>query len=100
MAFGDFKDLTIKITSNKILQEKHLILLKLQNMMDVKEVFLQWFLFLFYLFIIFFDEKLLLEQLKLKSNLIKNLLKNYTNKLLEHLKNEKHIQLFRQHFGC
>ena len=36
MAWGDFKDLPRRTTSDKILQKKDLILLKIQNMMDVK----------------------------------------------------------------
>ena len=42
MAYGDFKDLTrITAASDKILCVKYLILLKIQNMMDIKRVLLQ-----------------------------------------------------------
>ena len=37
MADGDFKDLAKRTASDKILREKHLILLKILNMMDIKE---------------------------------------------------------------
>ena len=48
MAYGDFKDLARRTASDNILSDKHLILLKSLNMMDMKKVLLQWF-------IIFFD---------------------------------------------
>ena len=44
IAYGDFKDLPRRAASNKVLRIKHLMLLKLQNMMDIKEVLLQWFI--------------------------------------------------------
>ena len=37
MAYGDFKDLARRTASDKILEIKHLILLKILNMMDMKE---------------------------------------------------------------
>ena len=39
MAYGDFKDLEKKTASDKVLRVKYLVLLKIQNMMDIKEVF-------------------------------------------------------------
>ena len=44
MTYGDFKDLARRTTSDKVLRDKHLILLKIQNMMGIKEVLLQWFI--------------------------------------------------------
>ena len=41
MACGDFEDLTKRIASDKILCDKALLLLKIQNMMDIKGVLLQ-----------------------------------------------------------
>ena len=41
----------------------------------------------------YFDKKLLVEQLKKKLHLIKNQQKNYTEKLIENLRKEKHTQL-------
>ena len=38
MAYGDFKDLPRRTFDDKVLRIKHLTLLKIQNMMDVKEV--------------------------------------------------------------
>ena len=40
MVYGDFNDLPKRTTSDKVLRVKHLILLKIQNMMDIKEVLL------------------------------------------------------------
>ena len=37
MACGDFKDLKRRTFSDKVLEKKHLILLKILNMMDIKE---------------------------------------------------------------
>ena len=42
MAYGDFKDLTRKTVFDKYCVMKHLILLKIQNMMDIEGVLLQW----------------------------------------------------------
>ena len=43
VAHGDFKGLSKKKASDKV-RVKRLTLLKIQNMMDIKEVLLQWFL--------------------------------------------------------
>ena len=44
IVYGDFKDLTSRTGSDKILRGiKHLTLQKIRNMMDIKEVLLQWF---------------------------------------------------------
>ena len=46
MGCEDFKDLTKKKNnpaSDRILRDKALILLKIQNMMDIKEVLFLWF---------------------------------------------------------
>ena len=44
MTYGDFKDLTRRTASDKVLRDKYLILLKVLNMMDIKEVLLQCFI--------------------------------------------------------
>ena len=66
---------------------KCLILLKANNMMDINVDLFQWF--------INFLIKSLLLVVVLKVNLCqtKNKLKNYTNQLLENLKNEKYTHL-------
>ena len=42
-AYGCFKDLPRRTASDKIFPDKNLMLLKIGNMMDIKEVLLQWF---------------------------------------------------------
>ena len=47
MTSGDFKDLARRTTSDKVLRDKaFLILLKILNMMGIKEDLLLWFKFL------------------------------------------------------
>ena len=43
MACGDFKDLSRRAASDKILRDKAFNIAKNANMMDIKEVVLQWF---------------------------------------------------------
>ena len=43
MAYGDFKDLAKRTASDRVLRDKHLILLKILNMMDIKGMLLLWF---------------------------------------------------------
>ena len=42
VAYGDFKHLPGRTASDKVHVIKHLIMLKIQNMMDIKEVLFQW----------------------------------------------------------
>ena len=79
MAYADFKDLTRRIASKKYCALNHFMLLKTLNIMDIKEVFLQWF-------IKFVIKRLLVKELKIKIFLIKNQLKNYKKQLLQNLK--------------
>ena len=76
MAYRDFKDLTGRTASDKTLRDKAFDILKILNIMDIKEVLLQWFIHVLM-------KRLQVEQLKMKLCLIKNRLKNYTNQLLE-----------------
>ena len=41
MAYGDFKDLTRRTASDKILRDKSFNIAKIQNIMDIKGVLLQ-----------------------------------------------------------
>ena len=43
-AYGDFKDFTRRTAADKVLQVKHLILLKIYSMMDINVDLLQWFI--------------------------------------------------------
>ena len=42
MAYGDFKDLTRRTASDKILRDKAFNIAKIWNMMDIKVDLLQW----------------------------------------------------------
>ena len=44
MAYGDFKDLTKKTAPDKVLRGKAFNMLKILNMMDLKEDLLLWFI--------------------------------------------------------
>ena len=44
MAYGDFKDLPRRTDFVKLLRVKHLILLKIQNIMNINMNLLQWFI--------------------------------------------------------
>ena len=44
MAHGDFKDLKKRTAADKVLRDKHLILLKIPNMVDIKEGWPLWFI--------------------------------------------------------
>ena len=44
MAYGDFKDLARRTASDKVLRSKAFNIAKNQNMMDIKEVLLLWFI--------------------------------------------------------
>ena len=92
MAYGGFKDLTKRIASDKILRHKAFNITK-NPKYDRHQGGLASIIYTF------FDKKLLLEQLKMKSYLIKNQQKNYTNQLLEYLKNEEYTHLFYTIFG-
>ena len=75
MAYGDFKDLTRWTASDKILRDKSFNIAKIQNIMDIKGVLLQWF-------INFLIKNPLVERLKIKISQKNNCLKSYTNQLL------------------
>ena len=42
MAYGDFKDLNRRTAANKVYVIKHLVLLKIRNMMDINVDLRQW----------------------------------------------------------
>ena len=77
MAYGDFKDLKTRTYSDKVLRDKHLILLKILNTMGIKEDLFLWFTN----FLIKSQKVVVLLIMRL--NKIYNQLKNYTNQLLE-----------------
>ena len=59
MTYGDFKDLTRRTASDKILPNKTFTLLKIRNMMGINVKWLQWF-------INFLIKKLLVVVLKMR----------------------------------
>ena len=86
MAYGDFKGLARRTAADKMLSVKHLILLKIQNIMDINAELLQWF-------INFLIKKILVAVLKIKLFLINKQQKNYKKQLLEYLIKGKHNHL-------
>ena len=44
MAYGDFKDLAKRTASDKDLRSKAFNIAKIQNMMDIEEILLLWFI--------------------------------------------------------
>ena len=44
MAYGYFRDLPRRTAADKVSHNKHLILLKIQNMADINADLLQWFI--------------------------------------------------------
>ena len=89
MAFADFRGLPRRAAFDKVLCNnivfniafKHLILLKLQYVMDINEELLRWF-------ISFLMISLPRVVLKMKLYQNNNKQNNYKHKLLENLKNE------------
>ena len=89
LVYGDFRNLAKKLIKHYVIN--HLIMLKIQNMMDINVNILQWFIH-------FLIKRLQVVLLKVKICRTKNCLKNYTNQLLENLKNEKYTYLFETIF--
>ena len=92
MAYGDFKGLTRITGSDKILNDNAFNIAK-----NLKYDGYQCGLAL--MVHKFFDKNLLVVVLKMRIFQTKNLLKNYTNQLLEKIKNEKDTHLFQTIFG-
>ena len=92
MAYGDFKGLTRITGSDKILNDNAFNIAK-----NLKYDGYQRGLAL--MVHKFFDKNLLVVVLKMRIFQTKNLLKNYTNQLLEKIKNEKDNHLFQTIFG-
>ena len=82
VAYGNFKHLTRRTTSDKISHDKAFSSATNPKYMDVNIDLLQ-------LSIIFLIKKLLVEQLKMKICQTKRSLENYTNQILENLIKEK-----------
>ena len=83
MTYGDFKDLTWKNASDKILREKAFNITKNSKYDGCQRGLAS----VIYKFLI---KKIQTEQLKLKIFLINSNLKNYTNQLLKTLRRERY----------
>ena len=83
MTYGDFKDLTWKNASDKILREKAFNIAKNSKYDGCQRGLAS----VIYKFLI---KKIQTEQLKLKIFLINSYLKNYTNQLLKTLRRERY----------
>ena len=88
---------------------EHLILLKVQNMMNIKKVFLQWsrYFLIKSLLVMLLQVPLQKPQLREINLLLKvklyqtnDLLKNYTSQLLGNLKNVKYTHLLKTFWGA
>ena len=77
MDYGYFKDLPRRTASDKVLHDKALILLKIQNMTDMKKVLFQWLINCLMKNCLLLTQK---KELVQKTN-------NYTRRLSEILKN-------------
>ena len=44
MGYGDFKDLARRTASDKVLRDNAFNIAKIQNMMDIKDILLLWFI--------------------------------------------------------
>ena len=87
MAYGDFKDLNRRTATDKVSRDKAFNFAK-----NTSNVVLHFF-------IIFVMKKLLVEQLKIKSFLIKNYLKSYTQ-IIKKIEKEKVHSSFMDNFGA
>ena len=93
MAYGGFKDLKRRASSDKVLDIKDSILLKILNMMGIEEGLLLWFKK-------FWKKSLKIEVSPImRLNKFYNQLKNYTNQLLKIKKKKKFIQDLKIIFG-
>ena len=99
MAYRDFKDLQKRTAADKVLRYKTFILLKIPNMMGIKESWTLWFinsLIKRLKAVVSHFQINLLSNLHLKMN---NYLMNFINPLLKNLKKGKYIQHLETIFG-
>ena len=78
---------------------EHVILLKIQSKMDIKVVFLLWFINFLIRNLLHFQINLLLNVVVLVLIKMNNWLKNCLNELLENLENVKCIHYLKTIFG-
>ena len=88
MAYGDFKDLTRRTVSGKILCDKAFNIAKSPKYDGYQRSFSMVYNFFF-----FFDKKTSGSDVEMKICQTSNYIKNYTYQLLEKLENEKYTHL-------
>ena len=93
MTYGDFKDLSRRTAPNDYNVVKHLILIKIENMIDINLELLQWFINVL-------TKSLLVALLKVQFCQTNIQLKNHTNQSLQTLKNENYPFLLKTIFGA
>ena len=76
MTYGDFKDLATETCADKVLFDKALDIVKIENLMDINLDLLEWFIRLLI-------KKILIVLSKMQMFLMKNQRGNYTNQLSE-----------------
>ena len=100
MVYSGFSYLPRTTPSDKVLHYKQMILLKIQNIMDVKGVLLQWFINLLIMGLLHLEIKLLVVVLlKVKIYYTNSCRKNCTSQLIKNLKNVRNILLLKAAFG-
>ena len=90
MAYGDCKDIQRRTAADKVFRDKAFNIAKNPKYGGYQRGLTS-------VVCKFCDKTLLVEQLKMKLFLIKNYLKNYTNQLLEDLRNKCTLTLSRQY---
>ena len=98
MAYGDFKNLPRRTASDKVLRDKHLILLKAQKMMDfntdLRQCFINFFIkSLLVVPLNLHDQRSQLREINLLLCPTKNQMEYYTNQFLVNLKNVRYTHL-------
>ena len=92
MGYEDFKDLTRRATSDKILRDKAFNIAENSKYDGYKKGLAS-------VIYKFFDKKLLIAVLKMRTFQTKSQLKNYKDQLLGNSRNEKHSQFSWTIFG-
>ena len=100
MVYSGFSYLPRTTPSDKVLHDKHMILIKIQNIMDVKKVLLQWLInFLIMSPLRLEIKQLVVVLLKVKLYYTNSWWKNYTSQLIKKIKNVRNILLLKAAFG-
>ena len=100
MTYGDFNYFSRRTVSDKFFYViKHLILLKIKNMMDIREGLLQCFTEFSIKNLLRLQNLLLTQEQELIPILKKNNQKNYTSQLLANVKKVKYTHPLKATYG-